>query len=41
MDFENLTIEFHVLHVLNAYQISFKSDISYFSINKFIFYTQF
>ena len=41
VNFENLTVEFHAPYVLNiTYQISFKSDIIYYLINKLIFYIQ-
>ena len=40
VNFEYLIIEFHVSYVLNIHQISFKSDVIYYSINKLIFYTQ-
>ena len=35
--FKNLTIELRVLYILNTCQISFQSDVIYYSINKLIF----
>ena len=41
VNFENLTIEFHVPYILHAYPILFKMNVIYYSINKLIFYIQF
>ena len=35
MNFDNLTIEFHVSYILTMF--SFKSDVIYYLINKLIF----
>jgi len=38
VNFENLTIELHILYVVNTCQISFKLDVIYYPTNKLIFY---
>ena len=39
MNFENLTVRFYVIYVLNTHvKFHFKLDVIYYSINKLIFF---